>query len=241
MFQHFGQRLKRDLKQIVDRRLEANALASGSQARVRSFLRRPLCTSVTDIILTVLRGGGGCYLPQTPAVRCLVRRLAPRFSRTCRPIHVRPETRHLPPPFHYSPSSTRLATRKPSTTRLGRASAGVTKSSAALPRVAYGADNSYTVVQPYGTGIKPIMKSNDRRKCVYRENDTFDPFLLVIETSSRRAEGFHLTVQPHELLRTTLLNVLLENTLLFTRHATLDGIGCAIDFRSKSYRYTSGT
>ena len=35
MFQHFGQRLKRDLKQIVDRRLENNALASGSQVRVR--------------------------------------------------------------------------------------------------------------------------------------------------------------------------------------------------------------
>ncbi|OSD06339.1 actin-like protein Arp3 [Trametes coccinea BRFM310] len=33
MFQHFGQRLKRDLKQIVDRRLEASAIASGSQAR----------------------------------------------------------------------------------------------------------------------------------------------------------------------------------------------------------------
>ncbi|KAE9401501.1 actin actin-like protein [Gymnopus androsaceus JB14] len=30
MFQHFGARLKRDLKQIVDRRLDASALASGS-------------------------------------------------------------------------------------------------------------------------------------------------------------------------------------------------------------------
>ena len=34
MFQHFGNRLKRDLKQIVDRRLEDNALASGSQVKV---------------------------------------------------------------------------------------------------------------------------------------------------------------------------------------------------------------
>lgn len=34
MFQHFGQRLKRDLKQIVDRRLEAVAVASGSAQRV---------------------------------------------------------------------------------------------------------------------------------------------------------------------------------------------------------------
>ncbi|KAF4571303.1 Arp2/3 complex subunit, actin nucleation center [Pleurotus pulmonarius] len=30
MFQHFGQRLKRDLKQLVDRRLDASATASGS-------------------------------------------------------------------------------------------------------------------------------------------------------------------------------------------------------------------
>lgn len=35
MFQHFGQRLKRDLKQIVDRRLEASAVTSGSTQKVR--------------------------------------------------------------------------------------------------------------------------------------------------------------------------------------------------------------
>lgn len=35
MFTHFGQRLKRDLKQLVDRRLEASAVASGSVQRVR--------------------------------------------------------------------------------------------------------------------------------------------------------------------------------------------------------------
>ena len=34
MFQHFGQRLKRDLKQLVDRRLEAGAIASGSVQKV---------------------------------------------------------------------------------------------------------------------------------------------------------------------------------------------------------------
>lgn len=37
MFQHFGQRLKRDLKQIVDRRLDASVTASGSHMRV-SFI-----------------------------------------------------------------------------------------------------------------------------------------------------------------------------------------------------------
>ena len=34
MFQHFGQRLKRDLKLLVDRRLEAGAIASGSALKV---------------------------------------------------------------------------------------------------------------------------------------------------------------------------------------------------------------
>lgn len=34
MFQHFGQRLKRDIKQIVDRRLDASVLASGSHVKV---------------------------------------------------------------------------------------------------------------------------------------------------------------------------------------------------------------
>lgn len=34
MFQHFGQRLKRDLKQLVDHRLEASAISSGSAQKV---------------------------------------------------------------------------------------------------------------------------------------------------------------------------------------------------------------
>jgi hypothetical protein len=34
MFQHFGQRLKRDLKQLVDHRLEASAISSGSVQKV---------------------------------------------------------------------------------------------------------------------------------------------------------------------------------------------------------------
>jgi len=34
MFQHFAQRLKRDLKQLVDLRLDASVIASGSQQRV---------------------------------------------------------------------------------------------------------------------------------------------------------------------------------------------------------------
>lgn len=35
MFDHFGQRLKRDIKQIVDRRIQASEAASGSAMRVR--------------------------------------------------------------------------------------------------------------------------------------------------------------------------------------------------------------
>jgi actin-related protein 3 len=35
MFQHFGQRLKRDLKLLVDRRLDASVLASGSMLKVK--------------------------------------------------------------------------------------------------------------------------------------------------------------------------------------------------------------
>lgn len=37
MFQHFGNRLKRDLKHLVDRRLDANATASGSLQKVSFF------------------------------------------------------------------------------------------------------------------------------------------------------------------------------------------------------------
>jgi hypothetical protein len=38
MFQHFGQRLKRDLKLLVDRRLDASVLASGSMLKVILWL-----------------------------------------------------------------------------------------------------------------------------------------------------------------------------------------------------------
>lgn len=34
MFQHFDQRLKRDLKQLVSRRLELSAISSGSAQKV---------------------------------------------------------------------------------------------------------------------------------------------------------------------------------------------------------------
>lgn len=34
MFQHFGNRLKRDLKQLVDLRLDSSVLSSGSSVKV---------------------------------------------------------------------------------------------------------------------------------------------------------------------------------------------------------------
>jgi len=38
LYQHFGQRLKRDIKQLVGRRLEAGMIASGSTQKVQLFL-----------------------------------------------------------------------------------------------------------------------------------------------------------------------------------------------------------
>jgi hypothetical protein len=77
MFQHFGQRLKRDLKLIVDRRLEASAAASGSAQRssgvevdVISHKRQrwvpliPPCHPRSDFALVMLCGlEARCSLP----------------------------------------------------------------------------------------------------------------------------------------------------------------------------------
>jgi hypothetical protein len=52
MFQHFGTRLKRDLKQLVDRRLDASVLASGSVLKVGPFLS--VCHSRTGRCLLVI-------------------------------------------------------------------------------------------------------------------------------------------------------------------------------------------
>jgi len=66
MFQHFGQRLKRDLKQLVDRRLEASVVSSGSTKKV--------CIQIFSFFpfshkATVVRCGRGCHFAQAPAVR----------------------------------------------------------------------------------------------------------------------------------------------------------------------------
>ena len=38
MFTHFGQRLKRDLKQLVDKRIEASELSTGGRTKVSMIL-----------------------------------------------------------------------------------------------------------------------------------------------------------------------------------------------------------
>lgn len=55
MFQHFGQRLKRDLKQLVDRRLENSSTTSGSVLKV-SRLSLTLSLIILIFGLVVWRG-----------------------------------------------------------------------------------------------------------------------------------------------------------------------------------------
>ena len=47
MFDHFGQRLKRDLKKIVDQRIEASEVSSKSSMRVRTVLFNFLLVPLT--------------------------------------------------------------------------------------------------------------------------------------------------------------------------------------------------
>ena len=80
MFQYFGQRLKRDLKQLVDRRLDASVLASGSVLKVLSYTfprvylrinpytlvfrrRRRRNFSQTSTVRTYLGGNSFIYYP----------------------------------------------------------------------------------------------------------------------------------------------------------------------------------
>jgi actin-related protein 3 len=51
MFQHFGNRLKRDLKQLVDRRLDISALSSGSSIKVSHSYSHMIEVSWTLIII----------------------------------------------------------------------------------------------------------------------------------------------------------------------------------------------
>lgn len=60
MFQHFGQRLKRDLKQLVDQRLEARQVASGSTQKVRLDYRTEVQSA--HILHAVVWRGSRSYL-----------------------------------------------------------------------------------------------------------------------------------------------------------------------------------
>ncbi len=93
MFDHFDKRLKRDLKQIVDKRIEASEMSSGSLMRVRnSFLHLKVLADANS--LTVNRGRRQRHLTQTTAIRSLVRRVSVSFFGTC--LHT--------PPFFVVPS-----------------------------------------------------------------------------------------------------------------------------------------
>jgi hypothetical protein len=120
MFQHFGQRLKRDLKQLVDRRLDQSAVLSGSaikaslnvaQLRLANPPPSHLVSTLMSFHISARDTPFGLvdpsshhwYVPQTLAY-----------------------PRHLTCPF--SPSSIRRATPKHNTTRLVPVSAVATKS-----------------------------------------------------------------------------------------------------------------
>ena len=148
MFQHFGQRLKRDLKQLVDQRLDASVLASGSHQRVRVLLVRCVRPRA-ETRLEVFRCRSRCDQPQTPTICRLVRRVPHGFSgASISPLRSRPcyDLLGIRSP---SPSSTASVTRRRSTTRSGPASADVIKSSEVRRRLSdEGAFYSYT----YHTG-----------------------------------------------------------------------------------------
>lgn len=68
MFEHFGQRLKRDLKQLVDRRISASEVASGSLQRVSIYCY----TSIkTEIPVPVFWHGSQRHFAQEATVRLL--------------------------------------------------------------------------------------------------------------------------------------------------------------------------
>ena len=58
MFQHFGNRLKRDLKHLVDRRLDASVTASGSLQKVSTlFFYFNFCIFTTVLFSVFWRRG----------------------------------------------------------------------------------------------------------------------------------------------------------------------------------------
>jgi len=127
MFQHFGNRLKRDLKQLVDRRLDASVVASGSVLKVRLSPSLPSREWVLMHLL-VLWSRCGCNLTQTPTVRCLVWRVPLSFSRKSFPCCC---VRFQDQSSSNSPNSTPPVTPKPNTMRSARAFVGATRFSAA--------------------------------------------------------------------------------------------------------------
>lgn len=100
MYDHFGRRLQRDLKQRVDERLHASEIAGGSLAKVRPHhpsLERVLKGRAVD------RSRRQRHQPQAPALRRLVRRIPPGLHRPSSPSSPGPSdelTRGRQPEFY---------------------------------------------------------------------------------------------------------------------------------------------
>lgn len=146
MFQHFGQRLKRDLKQIVDRRLENSSAASGSHFKVCLTLSK-YCHSLISCcshpalrwMSSPTRGSGGLsFSPgRVTLLTCSEDSLSGLVDPCWHPWYVFLLT--LPAPYYLilspSPSSTRHATPRRNTMRSVPAFADATRSSAVQHRL----------------------------------------------------------------------------------------------------------
>jgi hypothetical protein len=126
MFQHFGQRLKRDLKLLVDRRLEASAVSSKSTLKVCAHIRLIFVALITSWQSSGVEVDVISHKRQRYAVWFGGSLLASLVSESLR-VQMVADASH-------SPSSTPLVIPRHSTMRLGRVLDVVTRFSAARLR-----------------------------------------------------------------------------------------------------------
>lgn len=130
MFDHFGQRLKRDLKKLVDRRIIESETASRSLIRV-CCLPANFCSFLTRIpTRAVFWCRGQCHFPQETAVCSLVRWCAACLVGALDSILALSNGLNKCTPTH-SPIFTRIVILKPTTKKWDLASVGDTRSSEA--------------------------------------------------------------------------------------------------------------
>lgn len=143
MFQHFGNRLKRDLKQLVDRRLDASAVASGSVLKVcrtKSLLGHQTHVHFSPLVLRSMSSPTSVNGPyQYHNIHSLTQSPPPRYAVwfggsllaslvSCDPHFLSSSA----DPRLCSPSSTLHATPKRNTTKSAPVSVDAIKSLAAL-------------------------------------------------------------------------------------------------------------